>query len=85
MNVDPIRVQSVPFLLSEISISITHIHVLFVCRSLFLVERNPRLFFFFFFPWACYLGIFLGQAKLFSCSVLFCNFVYSFGNSHLWL
>lgn len=43
MDVDPIRAQSEPFLLSEISISITHIHVLFVCKSLFLVERNPRL------------------------------------------
>lgn len=43
MDVDPIRAQSGSFLLSEISISITHIHVLLVCRSPFLVERNPRL------------------------------------------
>lgn len=64
MNVDPIRVQSVPFLLSEISISITHIHVLFVCRSLFFVERNPRLFFFFFFNLGLLFRYFFGASQI---------------------
>lgn len=76
MSVDPIRAQSVPFSLSEISISITHIHVLFVCRSLFLVERNPRLFlFYFFFFLGPIIYVFFGHAELF-CLFLFCNFFF---------
>lgn len=73
--VDPIRAQSVPFLLSEISISITHIHVLFVCRSLFLVQRNPKRFLFIFHsfspPSRSVIGAFFGHAKLLCRCVLF--------------